>query len=108
MADHRLTSTCGCSWRRRLSRHTEIPVRYRWSAAGWYVGFAGNAITFAYTDKSKYARDVTPQNWYKVLARPGVEIGRSNPDTDPSGYQTLQMLSLAEKAYAARRFDVPA
>jgi molybdate/tungstate transport system substrate-binding protein len=69
--------------------------------ADWYVGFAGNAITFAYTDKSKYATDVTPENWYKVLARPGVEIGRSNPDTDPSGYQTLQMLSLAEKAYAA-------
>jgi molybdate/tungstate transport system substrate-binding protein len=69
--------------------------------ANWYVGFAGNAITFAYTDKSKYAKDVTPQSWYKVLARPGVEIGRSNPDTDPSGYQTLQMLSLAEHAYAA-------
>ena len=33
----------------------------------------------------------------QVLARPGVEIGRSNPDTDPSGYQTVQMLNLAEK-----------
>ncbi|HTP58807.1 MAG TPA: extracellular solute-binding protein, partial [Spirochaetia bacterium] len=35
----------------------------------------------------------------RVLARPGVEIGRSNPDTDPSGYQTVQMLELAEKRY---------
>lgn len=69
--------------------------------AKWYVGFAGNAITFAYTSKSRYAGEVTPENWYKVLARPGVEIGRSNPDTDPSGYQTLQMLSLAEKFYSA-------
>jgi molybdate/tungstate transport system substrate-binding protein len=34
-----------------------------------------------------------------VLARKAVEIGRSNPDTDPSGYQTVQMLSLAEKYY---------
>ena len=33
------------------------------------------------------------------MARPGVQIGRSNPDTDPSGYQTLQMLALAEKQY---------
>ena len=40
-----------------------------------------------------------PQNWYRILARPGVEIGRSNPDTDPSGYQTLQMLNLAESYY---------
>jgi len=68
--------------------------------ADWYVGFAGNAITFAYTAKSRYARDVTADNWYKVLARPGVAIGRSNPNTDPSGYQTLQMLSLAAKFYA--------
>jgi molybdate/tungstate transport system substrate-binding protein len=69
--------------------------------ASWYAGFARNAITFVYTDKSKYAGEINAQNWYTVLARPGVEIGRSNPDTDPSGYQTVQMLSLAEKFYNA-------
>ena len=67
--------------------------------ADWYVGFARNAVTFVYTPKSKGAADITPQNWYEVLSRPGVEIGRSNPDTDPSGYQTLQMLGLAETYY---------
>jgi molybdate/tungstate transport system substrate-binding protein len=69
--------------------------------ASWYAGFARNAITFVYTDKSKYADEINSQNWYEVLARPGVEIGRSNPDTDPSGYQTVQMLNLAEKYYNA-------
>lgn len=69
--------------------------------ASWYAGFARNAVTFVYTDKSKYANEINPQNWYKVLSRPGVEIGRSNPDTDPSGYQTVQMLDLAEKFYNA-------
>ena len=67
--------------------------------AAWYVGIARNAITFVYTDKSKYANEINSDNWYKVLARKGVEIGRSNPDTDPSGYQTVQMLNLAEKYY---------
>ena len=67
--------------------------------ADWYLGFARNAVTFVYTDKSKYAAELTPANWYEVLARAGVEIGRSDPDTDPSGYQTVQMLSLAEKHY---------
>jgi molybdate/tungstate transport system substrate-binding protein len=67
--------------------------------AEWYVGFARNSITFVYTPQSKGAADVTMQNWYDVLARPGIEIGRSNPDTDPSGYQTLQMLGLAEAYY---------
>ncbi len=67
--------------------------------AKWHVGFARNAITFTYTDKSKGAKEINAQNWYKVLARKGVEIGRSNPDTDPSGYQTVQMLNLANKFY---------
>ncbi len=69
--------------------------------ASWYAGIARNAITFVYTDKSKFAAEINADNWYKVLARPGVEIGRSNPDTDPSGYQTVQMLNLAEKFYKA-------
>ncbi|MGH7057849.1 MAG: extracellular solute-binding protein [Acetobacteraceae bacterium] len=68
--------------------------------ANWYAGFAGNAITFAYTKKSRYASDITARNWYKVLARPSVAIGRSDPNTDPSGYQILQMLNLAAKYYA--------
>ncbi|MEJ2658362.1 MAG: tungstate ABC transporter substrate-binding protein WtpA [Desulfobacterales bacterium] len=67
--------------------------------ADWYAGFATNAITFVYTSRSKYASEITPKNWYKILSRPGVQIGRSNPDTDPSGYQTVQMLELAEKYY---------
>ena len=67
--------------------------------ATWYAGFAGNAITFVYTAKSKGANTISSDNWYKVLAGPGVQIGRSNPDTDPSGYQTLQMLKLAETYY---------
>ncbi len=71
--------------------------------ADWYAGFARNAATFVYTDNSKYAAEITPANWYQVLVRPGVEIGRSDPDTDPSGYQTVQMLTLAEKLYRFSR-----
>jgi len=70
-------------------------VRY----TDWYAGFATNAITFVYTPQSKLAAEINGKNWYDVLSRPGVEIGRSNPDTDPSGYQTVQTLGLAEKYY---------
>ncbi|PMP85428.1 MAG: ABC transporter substrate-binding protein [Thermodesulfobium narugense] len=65
----------------------------------WYIGFVNNSITFVYTDKSKYANEINSNNWYKILSEKGVQIGRSNPNTDPSGYQTLQMLKLAEKYY---------
>lgn len=71
----------------------------KYLSGAWYAGFATNAITFVSTDRSRFAAEVTPQNWFHVLARPGVQIGRSNPDTDPSGYQTLQMLALAETYY---------
>ena len=67
--------------------------------ATWYLGFVSNAITFAYTSHSKGASGLTAANWYKVLAEPGVHIGRSNPAADPSGYQTLQMLQLANGYY---------
>ncbi|CUA95007.1 extracellular solute-binding protein [Thiomonas bhubaneswarensis] len=67
--------------------------------ADWSIGFLGNAITFIYTPKSRGAKDINADNWWKVLSAPGVQIGRSNPDTDPSGYQTLQMLDLASKYY---------
>jgi molybdate/tungstate transport system substrate-binding protein len=65
----------------------------------WYVGFVSNQITFAYTTHSKGAGQLTSKNWYRVLAQPGVHIGRSNPAADPSGYQILQMLKLAEGYY---------
>ncbi len=87
-----------------VADYNVIP-KYLFGAGGkplyttWYIGFATNAITFVYTPRSQFAGEITPENWYRVLARPGVQIGRSNPDTDPSGYQTVQMLTLAEKYY---------
>jgi molybdate/tungstate transport system substrate-binding protein len=67
--------------------------------ATWYVGFVSNEITFAYTRHSKGAAQLTSQNWYKILAEPGVRIGRATPAADPSGYQILQMLQLANGYY---------
>jgi molybdate/tungstate transport system substrate-binding protein len=67
--------------------------------ATWYLGFVSNQITFAYTSHSKGASQLTASNWYQVLAQPGVKIGRSNPAADPSGYQVLQMLQLAQGYY---------
>ncbi len=67
--------------------------------ATWYIGFVRNEITFAYTSHSKGAAQLTSKNWYKILAEPGVHIGRSTPAADPSGYQILQMLKLAGGYY---------
>lgn len=68
--------------------------------ATWYVRFAENRIVLAYTDRSRFAAEIDSTNWWRILQRPGLEIGRSNPDLDPSGYRTLMVFQLAEGHYA--------
>jgi molybdate/tungstate transport system substrate-binding protein len=82
-----------------VADYSLIPKLMFPSSATWYLGFVSNQITFAYTSHSKGASQLTPANWYKILAQPGVHIGRSNPAADPSGYQILQMLQLANGYY---------
>ena len=65
----------------------------------WYVRFAENRIVLAYTDRSQYAGEIDSLNWHKVLQRPSVETGRSNPNLDPAGYRTLMVFQLAERRY---------
>lgn len=65
------------------------------------IPFAGNEMAIVFTDKSKYADEITPDNWYKILLRPDVFYGRADPNADPCGYRTLLTLKLAQKHYAA-------
>ena len=65
----------------------------------WYVLFGRNRIVLAYTPRSRGAGEISPANWREVILRPGVEIGRADPNTDPSGYRTLLVFELAERHY---------
>lgn len=67
--------------------------------ADWSVIFARNHMVIAYTERSKFSGDITPDNWYKVLLRKGVEYGHSDPEKDPCGYRTLMVWQLAERFY---------
>ena len=82
-----------------VADYSLIPSLMVPSYASWYIGFVANQITFAYTSHSKGASQLTSSNWYKILSQPGVRIGRSTPAADPSGYQILQMLKLADAYY---------
>jgi molybdate/tungstate transport system substrate-binding protein len=66
---------------------------------GEWVLFARNRMVLAYTDRSRYADEIDAGNWWRVLLRPGVEVGRSDPELDPNGYRTLMVWQLAERAY---------
>ncbi|MFH1874082.1 MAG: tungstate ABC transporter substrate-binding protein WtpA [Pseudomonadota bacterium] len=62
--------------------------------------FATNEMAIMYSPHSKYAKELTAQNWTDILLQEGVKIGRSDPNTDPCGYRTLITWQLAEKFYA--------
>jgi molybdate/tungstate transport system substrate-binding protein len=65
----------------------------------WHALFARNRIVLAYKPRSRGAAEIDSSNWYRVLERPGVQVGRSDPNTDPSGYRTLLVWQLAERHY---------
>lgn len=64
--------------------------------ATWYASFARNAMVLIHTDRSRGAAEITGENWWRVLLRPGVRTGRSDPALDPNGYRALLALQLAE------------
>jgi molybdate/tungstate transport system substrate-binding protein len=67
--------------------------------ASWYIIFASNSMTVMYTNNSRFASEITPTNWYQIITRPGVIVGVSNKDTDPSGSQAIFMVQLAGQLY---------
>jgi molybdate/tungstate transport system substrate-binding protein len=64
-----------------------------------YTPFATNAMVIAYTNKSRYADEITPENWYLVLSRPDVRVGISNPMLDAAGYRSIMVSLLADRYY---------
>lgn len=67
--------------------------------ADWNIRFATNQLVLCYTPRSRFADEMRPDNWYEILARPGVVWGHSDPNLDPCGYRSLMVLQLAEKFY---------
>jgi molybdate/tungstate transport system substrate-binding protein len=67
--------------------------------ATWNIRFASNELVLSYTEQSRYADEVSSDNWYEILLREDVEWGHSDPNLDPCGYRALMVLQLAEKFY---------
>ena len=66
--------------------------------ADWYMTFARNQMVLAYTDKSRFADEITNDNWFDILLEEEVEHGRAGL-LDPCGYRTLLVWQLAEEHY---------
>lgn len=67
--------------------------------ASWCINFATNEMAIMYTPHSRYAEEINSQNWYRILLKPDVQYGHSDPDADPCGYRSQLVWKLAEKYY---------
>lgn len=65
----------------------------------FYIKFAVNNLVLAYTNKSRYAEEISKENWYTILGRKDVRFGFSDPNKDPCGYRSLVALALAQIYY---------
>ncbi len=73
--------------------------------AKWYIKFARNELVIAYTNQSRYAREINSQNWMEILKRRDVRIGFSSPNDDPCGYRAVMMFYLADINYHSGIFQ---
>jgi molybdate/tungstate transport system substrate-binding protein len=69
------------------------------AATTWFARFARNRMVVAYTERSRYASELTAEGWRRTLQRPDVLVGRTDPALAPAGYRTLLLYRLAESFY---------
>lgn len=65
----------------------------------WYFIFARNEMVVAFSEWSRYSSEINEENWYKILTREKIRVGRSGENLDPCGYRALMVWQLAEDFY---------
>ena len=88
-----------------VADYTLIPQLMVPNYTDFYVLFATNEIVIAFTEKSRYADEINSDNWYEILARPGVTFGFSDPNQDPCGYRSVMVMKLADYYYDKPIFE---
>ena len=66
--------------------------------------FATNEMVIAYTNHSKYNKEINQNNWTDILLKKGVKVGHSNPNLDPCGYRSVLVVKLASIYYNKPNF----
>jgi len=64
--------------------------------AEWWVRYSTDGMALTYTDRSTGASELTADNWYEIMRRPGVRWGLADPNIGPDGYFALAVMQLTE------------
>lgn len=67
--------------------------------ADFCIDFSTNEMVIMTAPRSRHIEEIGEENWYKILLRPGVQYGHSDPNSDPCGYRTLLTWKLAALHY---------
>jgi len=67
--------------------------------ADWTLQFATNELGLAFTDGSAYGEEINADNWYRILSRPDLVFGISDPRFDACGYRAMMLAQLAVAHY---------
>jgi molybdate/tungstate transport system substrate-binding protein len=65
----------------------------------WYIAFAESPIVIGYNPSSRFVDDLKSKPWYETLSEPGLKLGRTDPQLDPKGALTVELLKRAEMFY---------
>jgi molybdate/tungstate transport system substrate-binding protein len=69
----------------------------------WYISFAKAPLVIGYNPHSRFAGQLRTEPWYRVITRPGIRMGRTDPALDPKGELTVKAIT-----DAAQRLGLPA
>jgi len=76
----------------RLLQEMLIPAHARYN-----IRFTANEVVLAHMQHSRHTEEITADNWYEVLSRPGVRLGLVDPALAPIGYRTRLVWQLAQR-----------
>lgn len=65
----------------------------------WYVRFATNRLGVAYGPRSVHRDSISADNWWRILARPGVRVGRADPNLAPAGKHAVDLIRRVDGYY---------
>jgi molybdate/tungstate transport system substrate-binding protein len=80
------------------SLHGEANGNY----VSWWMPFARTELVIGWSPNSRFRQDFEAAQsgklgWESVLERPGIRLGRTDPELDPKGYRTLFLFELEEQ-----------
>jgi molybdate/tungstate transport system substrate-binding protein len=65
----------------------------------WYVAFGTSPLLIGYNPRSRFAAALRRGPWYEVMAEAGFRLGRTDPQLDPKGALTIQLVQAAARYY---------